>query len=56
MITVYESYKQDCVLLKPDSAMNFQYQHVSRFQAVIVKIPKTESRERGEEYKKKKMQ
>ena len=30
MITVCESYKQDCVLLKPDSAMN---------QAVIVNIP-----------------
>ena len=47
MITVYESYKQDCVLLKPDSAMN---------QAVIVNIPETKSRVGGEEHKKEKIQ
>ena len=47
MITVYESYKQDCVLLKPDSAMN---------QAIVVNIPETESREEGEEHMKEKMQ
>ena len=46
MITVNESYKQDCVLLKSDSAMN---------QAVSINIPETESREGGEEHKKEKI-